>query len=68
MIQFIQSFYKQKDGCAMGGPFSVILADIHMVANENEELKPMNPHSINDLLTTFTAKGIRFNKMHYLKL
>ena len=31
------------DGCAMGGPLSVILADIHMVRNENEVVKPLNP-------------------------
>ena len=27
----------------MGGPLSVILADIHMVRTENEVVKPMNP-------------------------
>ena len=27
----------------MGGPFSVILADIHMVTTQNEVVKPMNP-------------------------
>ena len=42
-IQFNQSFYKQIDGCAMGGPLSVILADIHMVRTENEVVKPLNP-------------------------
>ena len=42
-IQFNQRFYKQIDGCAMGGPLSVILADIHMVRTENELVKPMNP-------------------------
>ena len=29
------------DGCAMGGPLSVILADIHMVRTENEVVTPM---------------------------
>ena len=38
----IQRFYKQIDGCAMGGPLLVILADIHMVRTENEVVKPMN--------------------------
>ena len=42
-IQFNQRFYKQIDGCAMGGPLSVTLADIHMVRTENELVKPMNP-------------------------
>ena len=42
-IQINQRFYKQIDGCAMGGPLSVTLADIHMVRTENELVKPMNP-------------------------
>ena len=42
-IQFNQRFCKQIDGCAMGGPLSVILADIHMVRTENKVIKPMNP-------------------------
>ena len=42
-IQFNQCFYKQIDGCKMGGPLSVILADIHMVRTENEVVKPMKP-------------------------
>ena len=42
-IQFNQCLYKQTDGCAMGDPLSVILADIHMVRPENEVVKPMNP-------------------------
>ena len=40
-MKFNQSFYKQMDGCAMGGPLSVILADIHMVRTENEVVTPM---------------------------
>ena len=42
-IKFNQSFYKQIDGCAMGGPLSVILADMHMARTENEAVKQMNP-------------------------
>ena len=42
-IQFNQRFYKQIDGCAMGGPLSVVLADIHMVRTENDVVKPMSP-------------------------
>ena len=42
-IQFNQRFYKQIDGCAMGGLLSVILADIHMIRTENKVVKPMNP-------------------------
>ena len=50
----------------MGGPLSVILADIHMVRTENEVVKPMNLHAMNDLLTPYTAKRISLNKMSYL--
>ena len=39
-IQFNQHFYKKIDGCAMVGPLSVILADIHMLRTENEVVKP----------------------------
>ena len=42
-IQFNKCFCKQIDGCAMGGPLSVILADIHMVRTENVVVKPLNP-------------------------
>ena len=42
-IQFNQSFYKQIDGCAIGDPLSVILADIRMVRTENEIVKPISP-------------------------
>ena len=42
MIQFNQRSYKQIDGCAMGGPLSVILADIHILRTENEVVKPMD--------------------------
>ena len=40
-FQFNQLFYKQIYGCAMSGPLSVILADIHMLRTENEVVKPM---------------------------
>ena len=65
-VEFNQRFYKQIDGCTMGDPLSVILADIHMVRTENEVVKPMNLHAINDLLTPYTAKRISLNKMSYL--
>ena len=45
---------------------SVILADIHKVRTENEVVKPMNPPSTNDLMTTDTAEGTSFNKTSYL--
>ena len=40
---FNNKFYRQADGCAMGGPLSVIMADIFMVKMENDIVKPMNP-------------------------
>ena len=67
-MQFNQSFYEQIDRCAMGSPLSVILADIHMVRTENEVVKPTSPLFYKDLLTIYTAEGISFNKMPYLKL
>ena len=42
-IQCNQSYYKKIDSCTMGGPLSVILANIHMIRNENELVTPMNP-------------------------
>ena len=42
-IQFNQRFYKQIDGCTVGGPLPVILADINMVRTENEVAKSMKP-------------------------
>ena len=45
-IQFNQRFYKQIDGCKMGGPLSVILADINMVRTEKWSSKTNEPSVI----------------------
>ena len=37
------NFYKQIDGCTMGGPLSVIFSDISMTKTEEEVVKPTNP-------------------------
>ena len=37
------NFYKQIDGCTMGGPLSVIFPDIYMTKTEEEVVKPTNP-------------------------
>ena len=37
------NFYKQIDGCTMGGPLSVIFSDIYMTKTEEEVVKPTNP-------------------------
>ena len=43
MCDSIQPTFLQKlDGCAMDGPLSVILVDIHMLRTENEVVKPMD--------------------------
>jgi len=40
---FNKKFYRQTDGCAMGGPLSVIMADIWMVKVEREVVEPTKP-------------------------
>ncbi|MEO0687351.1 MAG: hypothetical protein AAFY76_20450 [Cyanobacteria bacterium J06649_11] len=40
-FQFNGKFYKQIDGCAMGGPLSVILADICMIKMDNDIVRPI---------------------------
>ena len=40
---FQKRFYKQTDGCTMGGPLSVILSDIFMTKLENKVVKPSKP-------------------------
>ena len=39
-FQFNTKFFKQIDGCSMGGPLSVTLLDIHMTRTENNVVKP----------------------------
>ena len=55
-IQFNQCLYKQIHGCAMGGPLSVILVDMHMVRTENEVVKPMSPSFYKQLLRHIQQK------------
>ena len=42
-FMFQSKFYKQKDGCTMGGPLSVTFANIYLTKLENERVKPMAP-------------------------
>ena len=37
------NFYKQIDGCTIGGPLSVIFSDIYMTKMKEEVAKPTNP-------------------------
>ena len=40
---FNDKFYKQSDGCTMGGPLSVIFSNIFMTKLEDEVVIPVNP-------------------------
>ena len=42
---FDDKFYRQKDGCTMGGPLSVIMSNIFMtkLKLENDVVVPTNP-------------------------
>ena len=41
-FQFNQNLFKQTEGCSMGGPLSVTLADIHMIRTE-KDITPLKP-------------------------
>ena len=43
LFQLNSKFFKQTDGCAMGGPLSVTLSDIWMVKMENNIVIPHRP-------------------------
>ena len=49
-FQVKQKLYKQTEGCSIGRPLLVTLADIHMIRTENDVVKPLNHFSTNDLL------------------
>ena len=40
-FQFNQNIIKQTEGCSMGGPSSVTLADIHMIRTEKHIVAPL---------------------------
>ena len=42
-FQFNQNLFKQTEGCSMGGPLSVTLADIHMIRTEKDIVTPLKP-------------------------
>ena len=42
-FMFNNTFYKQTDGCTMGGPLSVILSNIFMTMLENDVVLPLCP-------------------------
>ena len=55
-LQLKQKLYKQTEGCSMGGPLSVTLADIHMIRTENDVVKLLKPlfykRYVDDIYTT----------------
>ena len=42
-FKFKSRFFKQVDGCTMGGPLSVTFSDIYMVKMENDVATPSKP-------------------------
>ena len=42
-FQFNHNLFKQTEGCSMGGPLSVTLADIHMIRTEKDIATPLKP-------------------------
>ena len=42
-FQFNHQLLKQVEGCTMGGPLSVTLAEIHMIRMENDVVIPLKP-------------------------
>ena len=42
-FKFNSRFFKQVDGCTMGGPLSVTFSDIYMVKMENDVVTPSKP-------------------------
>ena len=42
-FQFNQNLFKQTEGCSMGGPLSVTLADIHMIRTEKDIVTLLKP-------------------------
>ena len=43
IFMFNDKFYRQKDGCTMGGPLSVIMSNIFMTKLEKDVVIPTNP-------------------------
>ena len=43
IFMFNDKFYKQKDGCTMGGPMSVIISNIFMTKLEKDVVAPRKP-------------------------
>ena len=55
IFMFDDKFYKQKEGCTMGGPLSVIISDIFMTKLEKKVVSPYKPafykRYVDDIIT-----------------
>ena len=61
-FQFNQNLFKQTEGCSMGGPLPVTLADIHMIRTEKDIVTPLKPvfyRRCVDEIYTRRKKGIQ---------
>ena len=63
-FMFNNRFYKQTDGCTMGGPLSVIMSNIFMTKLELEVVVPMKPRFykrfVDDVLARRKKEHFRF--------
>ena len=69
-FQFNHNLFKQTEGCSMGGPLSVTLADIHMIRTEKDLVTPLKPifyKRFADDIYTRRKKGI-YDKFPKIKL
>ena len=64
---FNTKYYKQIDGCTMGGPLSVILADIFMTKLEKDVVLPMNPSFYKRFVDDVITKRIKDQPDHLFK-
>ena len=55
-FKFNVKFYKQVDGCTMGGPLSVTFSDIYMIKMENDIVTPMKPIFYRRFVDEFTTE------------
>ena len=65
---FNNKFYRQTDGCAMGGPLSVIMADIFTTKMENDIVKPKNPSFYKRYVDDIINRRKIGNEDNFLKL
>ena len=57
-FQINQNLFKQVEGCGMGGPLSVTLADIHIIRTEKDIVTPLKPIFYKRFVDDTRKKGI----------